>query len=112
MEESTTENPITPTPITTTQHVVVFGKHEYIVENAETLLTKGGYATTGFVDVELAMEYIKANSVAAILVGGGVDPHDRMKLKELVDSEFKHIKMVDHFGGPATILSEIKTAIG
>jgi hypothetical protein len=52
------------------------------------------------------------NPLDAVLIGGGVDPHDRLKIQELVKADVPHVKVIEHFGGPATILNEIRSALG
>lgn len=111
MEENLPENPVSESQKVAEKHVVIFGKHQYIVDNASNILTKGGYRTSAFVGVNEAMEHIKMNQTDAVFIGGGVDPHDRIALKELLDSTFPHVKLIDHFGGPATILSEVQGAL-
>jgi hypothetical protein len=110
MEDNNALSPEEPKSVSTARHLVVFGKHDYIVENAERLLTKGGYVTKGFTLAADAVEYIKMNQVDGIFVGGGVDPHDLLGIKTLIGSDFPAMRVIDHFGGPATILSEVEAA--
>lgn len=104
MEENSTQQ----VSISVKKHVVVFGKHDYIVNNVKTLLNKADYSSEGFVNLHEVMDYMKSNPLDAVLIGGGVDPHDRIKVQNLVKSEFPHVKVVEHYGGPATIISELK----
>lgn len=112
MENEHVESTVSSGPSTAQKHLLVFGKHDYIVENAVNMLTKNNYQATGFTVVDEAIQYLNTNALDAIFIGGGVDPHDRLAIKNLVDSQFPHIKMIDHFGGPATILAEVEQAIG
>lgn len=112
MEENQPAPQTTETPKASAKHIVVFGKHDYIVENAERLLGKAGYSTKGFVEASEAIEYIKMNQVEGIFIGGGVDPHDRIAIKDLIDSTLPNVRLIDHFGGPATIISEVESALG
>lgn len=91
--------------------ILVFGKHEYILENVEGILQRAGFETHGFLEVEEASSYVNMNAIDAVLIGGGVDPHDRMAIKELIAQKFPTIAVVEHFGGPATIVSELKNAL-
>lgn len=110
MEDNNALSPEEQKPVAGAKHLVIFGKHDYIVENAEKLLTKGGYVTKGFTQATEAMEYIKMNQIDGLFVGGGVDPHDRLSIKALIDADYPSIRIIDHFGGPATILSEVESA--
>ncbi len=96
--------------ISVKKHIVVFGKHDYILKNVEDLLQKSDFTSVGFVNAEEARDYVRMNPVDGILIGGGVSPHDRQDLKDLVKSEFTHIKVIEHFGGPATIMTEVLSA--
>ncbi len=109
MEENIQETPIT---ISVKKHIVVFGKHDYILKNVEDLLIKADFATAGFTVLPEALDYIRMNAPDAVFIGGGVDPHDRMQIQSLLNSDFPHVKVIEHFGGPATIISEVKSALG
>jgi PleD family two-component response regulator len=91
--------------------IVVVGKHEYILENTERLLQKEGFETVGFTFLAEALDYIRMNPIEGVLIGGGVDPHDRLQVSELVKTTLPHVKLIEHFGGPATIVSEVKAAL-
>lgn len=91
--------------------VLVLGKHEYIVENAERLLKAAGFETVGYVSLEDTIAYLRANAVDGTLIGGGVDPHDRLALINLIKEEFPAVKVIEHFGGPATIVPEVQKAM-
>jgi hypothetical protein len=94
------------------KHIVVYGKHDYILTNVQNLINKADMTSIGFTLLGETLDYIRMNPLDAVLIGGGVDPHDRMKISELVKAEVPHIKVIEHFGGPATILPEIKSALG
>ena len=110
MEEKFQEN-IQPT-ISVKKQVVVYGKHEYIVKNVLDLLARADYAGTGYTNLEETLDHIRLSSFDAIIIGGGVDPHDRQQVKDLVNKDYKHAKIVEHYGGPATIIPELKSVLG
>ena len=112
MENEHIESTIPTEPTSAQKSLVVFGKHDYIVENAVNMLTKNGYQATGFTGVDEVIQHLSTSTLDAIFIGGGVDPHDRLAIKNIVDTQHGHIKMIDHFGGPATILAEVAQAIG
>lgn len=91
--------------------IVVFGKHDYIVKNAQNLLSNGGYSVVGFVELELARMYLSANPCDMLFFAGSVDPHDRIALSEAAQMDKPEIKIHDHFGGPATILTEVQAKL-
>jgi hypothetical protein len=94
------------------KHILVYGKHEYILKNAQNLINNSDMTSTGFTSLGEMLDYIRMNPLDAVLIGGGVDPHDRLKIQELVKADVPHVKVIEHFGGPATILNEIRSALG
>lgn len=109
MEENFQDQPVS---ISVKKHVVVYGKHEYIITNVQDLLTRGDFTSAGFTVLPEALDYIRMNSLDAIIIGGGVEPRDRMQIQKIVAEELTHVKIIEHFGGPATIISEVKNALG
>lgn len=91
--------------------VLVFGKHEYIVSNVKVQLEKADFKCTGSVVLSQALDHIKANRPNLVVIGGGVEPHERMKITNLITAEGLSTKVVEHFGGPATVLAEVRTAV-
>jgi PleD family two-component response regulator len=111
MEEKENELP-TVNDVTKPRRVLVVGNHDYILRNVESLLQKAGFETAGHTEEEPALDYIRYNPIDAVLIGGGVDPHVRLKISQLVKTEFPTVKLIEHFGGPATILTEVQSALG
>jgi hypothetical protein len=94
-----------------TVHALVFGKHEYIVSNVKSQLEKAEFTCAGSVVLSQALEYIKINQPQLIVIGGGVDPHDRIKIQNGIRELSLTTRVVEHFGGPATVLSEVREAL-
>lgn len=108
MEEKTiTES----TSVAVKKHIVVYGKHDYIVQNIKNLIENADYTAIGFSVLAETMDYLRMNPFDAVVIGGGVDPHDRMEIQQLIDTDFKHTKVVEHYGGPATVINELKEAL-
>ncbi|MBL7944080.1 MAG: hypothetical protein JNM00_15020 [Flavobacteriales bacterium] len=101
----------TTQPTSGTTHILVLGRHQYLLENVQKILHSAGYESSGFLEREEAEEFLRMNHVDVLLVGGGVEPHERQGLIAFVRTEFPAIKVVEHFGGPATILPEIKSIL-
>jgi len=107
------ENPIAePLIVSVKKQVVVYGKHDYIVKNIQDLIEKSDYNAVGFIVLAEALDYLRMSPFDAVLLGGGVDPHDKIQIQQLVESDFKHAKVIEHFGGPATVISELKSSLG
>ncbi len=94
-----------------TVHALVFGKHEYIVSNVKTQLEKAEFNCAGSVVLAQALEYLKMNQPQLIVIGGGVDPHDRIKIQNSIKAWSLPTRIVEHFGGPATVLNEVREAL-
>lgn len=109
MEEN--QNEIPQPQISVKKSIVVYGKHEYVVKNVLDLLARAEYNGTGYVRLEEVLDHIRLSSFDAVFIGGGVDPHDRLQIKELLSKEYKHAKIIEHYGGPATIIPEVKHAL-
>ena len=92
-------------------HALVFGKHEYIVTNVKAQLEKAEFKCSGSVVLDHALEYLKTNHPQLIVIGGGVDPHDRIKIQSSIKSWSLTTRIVEHFGGPATVLNEVRDAL-
>ncbi|MFN0030696.1 MAG: hypothetical protein ACKVOR_00905 [Flavobacteriales bacterium] len=109
MEENKQE--ITPPTLTVKKHIVVYGKHDYIIKNVIDLLLRADYNATGYIRLEEVLDHMRLSSFDAVLIGGGVDPHDRLEIKTLVNNEYRHARVIEHYGGPATIIQEIKSVL-
>lgn len=94
-----------------TVHALVFGKHEYIVSNVKSQLERAEFKCSGSVVLSQALEYLKASHPQLIVIGGGVDPHDRIKIQKFIRECSLTTRIVEHFGGPATVLSEVRDAL-
>ena len=96
---------------TETVHALVFGKHDYIVSNVQSQLEKAEFRCAGSVVLSEALEYLKNNHPQLIVIGGGVDPHDRIKIQNSIKLWSLSTRVVEHFGGPATVLGEVREAL-
>lgn len=94
-----------------TVHALVFGKHEYIVSNVKSQLEKAEFRCSGSVVLSQALDYLKNHQPQLIVIGGGVDPHDRLKIQNTIKQWSLPTQVVEHFGGPATVLTEVRDAL-
>ena len=106
------ETPITAAVETPqTKHILVFAKHDYVVNNANTILSKGGFSIHGYIVLAEAVDYVRTSPLDVVLIMGGVDPHDKITLEAALKEFTAHAKVVEHFGGPATLLHEVLSAL-
>ena len=96
---------------TETVHALIFGKHDYIVNNVQTHLEKAEFRCACTVVLAQALDYLKNNQPQLIVIGGGVDPHDRIKIQNSIKEWSLTTRVVEHFGGPATVLQEVREAL-
>lgn len=101
---------LSPANIDTVQ-VLVFGKHDYIVSNVKTQLEKAEFVCSGSIVLAQALEFIKNNQPQLVVMGGGVDPHDRIKIQDSIKAWSLSTRVVEHFGGPATVLADVRGAM-
>jgi DNA-binding NtrC family response regulator len=91
--------------------ILVIGKHDYILEKVESILRNGGFETEGALEEAAVIKMLMQNDFDALLIGGGVSPHSRISFLEYIQSYKPHIRVIEHFGGPATILDEVRQAL-
>ncbi|MFM7310396.1 MAG: hypothetical protein ACKOZY_07290 [Flavobacteriales bacterium] len=90
-------------------HVLIFGKHDYIVQNVAALLHKQGFTTVTFLEVSEVLEHMKTHLLDIVIASGSVNPHHCIEIrKAIAASASPHVKMIEHNGGPATIIGELK----
>ncbi len=94
-----------------TIHALVFGKHEYIVNNVKMQLEKAEFRCSGSVVLAQVLDYLKNSRPQLLVIGGGVDPHDRIKIQNSIKLWSLPTLIVEHFGGPATVLNEVRNAM-
>ena len=94
-----------------TVQVLVFGKHDYIVSNVKAQLEKAEFICSGSVVLAQALQFIENNHPQLVVMGGGVDPHDRIKIQNSIKAWSLNTRIVDHFGGPATVLADVRGAM-
>lgn len=96
----------------TKPRVVVIGKHEYILENIAGILKREGFEPVGMMeDLDDLPKKVLKREFEVLLFGGGIDPHVRASLLEAVRESRPECHIVEHFGGPATIISEISEVL-
>ncbi len=108
MELTTIESPAVQVE---TVHALIFGKHEYIVSNVKSHLERVEFTCAGSVVLSEALAYLKDNNPQLLVIGGGVDPHDRIKIQNSIKAWSLKTRIVEHFGGPATVVSEVRDAL-
>ncbi|MCH2199167.1 MAG: hypothetical protein MK081_10330 [Flavobacteriales bacterium] len=95
-----------------TKRVMIVGKHDYIIEKLEGILKLAKFGTLGSSDPERIMRMLREEDFDLLLIGGGIEPHSRLAYIEYIQSHKPDVRVVEHYGGPATILSEVHGALG
>ena len=92
--------------------VLVVARRDYVLETLGGLLTRSGYSVLTARDDEQVIKLLKSNSPDVLLIAGGVEPNSRLGFRRFIVSQMPLVKIVEHFGGPATLVSEVDQAIG
>jgi len=90
------------------KHILILGKHQYMVENIQTILSKGGYEVRGFDQVETIIEEYQPTQLDMIVFTGAVNPSDFSSLISWKNEKFPDALIFEHHGGPATVLGEVQ----
>lgn len=90
------------------EKVLVIGRHEFMLTKVTAMLKQHGYQAIGRQTNEEAIAAFKAETIDAVIIGGGVDDESR----NLFHTEFPKInpqvKIID--GHPQTVLADLKAA--
>jgi DNA-binding NtrC family response regulator len=92
------------------KHILILGKHQYMVENLQQLLSKAGYKVAGFHEVEKALEEYKNTDLDMLVFTGAVSPNDFSDMLKWKEEQFPQSLVFEHHGGPATLVDEINAA--
>ena len=92
--------------------VLVVGRRDYVLETLSGLLERAGYSVLTAMEDDQVIEKLKSAQPDLLLIGGGVEPNSRLGFRRFVVSQMPDVKIVEHFGGPATLVSEVNQALG
>lgn len=94
---------------TSKQTILVVGHRDYVVENVRTLLEREGFETHGLLsDQEDLQKRLTQHEYQLLLIGGGVDPHIKATIGTWLKEARPLVPMIEHSGGPATVLPEVR----
>jgi len=92
------------------KHILILGKHQYMVDNLQNILSKEGYQVVGFDEVEKATEEYKPPHLDMLVFTGAVNPNDYSEMIKWKEEKFPSSLVFEHHGGPATLADEINAA--
>ena len=92
--------------------VLVVGRHDYIVDNIQSILSPKGFEVLTSITDEEVLKILKSEDVDVLFVGGAVEPQAKAVFTSFLAQNAPSVKYVEHYGGPATILSEVQEALG
>jgi len=90
--------------------VLIFVKYETILDVIDSHLSEHNYETITTSEEEEAIEIIKNKDFDAILIGGGINKDSRQKVLDIIKEEKPETKIVEHYGGPYTVIDSVKAA--
>lgn len=93
-----------------TGKVAILGRRDYIIHALGDIVKKQGYDVLLCTADSEAMRAMKSSQVNVLLLSGGVEPNSRIALKQFIEDKCPQIKLIEHFGGPATLVDELNAA--
>lgn len=91
--------------------VLVVGRRDYIIDNVKKILLPKGFDVQGAMSDDDVLERLKTKTVDVLFIGGSVEPNSKRDFAEWIHNFCPNTKMIEHFGGPATILLEVQQAL-
>lgn len=91
-----------------TKKILILGKHQYMVDNIQSILEKGGFSVVGYAAVEQILEEYQSETLDMIVFTGAVSPSDESDLIQWKNEKFPSAMIFEHHGGPATVLEEVQ----
>jgi hypothetical protein len=70
------------------KHILILGKHQYMVDNLQNILSKEGYQVVGFDEVEKATEEYKHTYLDMLVFTGAVNPNDFSEMLKWKEEKF------------------------
>lgn len=91
--------------------VLVVGRRDYIIDNVKKILVPKGFDVVGAMSDDEVLERLKTKTIDVLFIGGSVEPNSKRAFAEWIHTHCPNTKMIEHFGGPATILLEVQQAL-
>lgn len=92
--------------------ILILGRNAGMMQQVLAFLQQEGFANTkGVLSNEEVQTALLTRQYNVLIIGGGVDTETRNMIKQLIADKRIDIKLVEHFGNPATLVAEIKTAV-
>jgi hypothetical protein len=96
---------------TDTQTVLIVGRRDYVLQTFSDIVRKAGFTPLTLSTDEEVFKALRAKTYSVLLLGGGVEPNSRIAFREYVIQNRPQVKIIEHFGGPATLLDELRSAV-
>lgn len=91
--------------------VLVLGRRDYIVEALMKVVKSEGFEVKGCMEDQEVMRMVSKGKVDLLLISGGVEPNSRIMLKTFLGKTYPDIKVLEHFGGPATLPADLRQTL-
>jgi|GEM_PF-6007576 len=92
------------------QTMLVTGKHGYVLEKIESILTEMGFKVIVAVQPDEVMRHLKTTDPDGFFLAGGIDPLIKSGYLDFLSGQKPGIKIVHHQGGPANVKAEVTEA--
>jgi hypothetical protein len=91
------------------QHILILGRHAGMMQNVIAFLQSHHFTNNkGVLTNEEVFSELETSAYHILIIGGGVDGETRQLIKKLVAEKNIPTKIIEHFGNPATLITEIK----
>ncbi len=92
--------------------ILILGKHSSMMQRVLSFLHSNGYVNTKGVltNVEVKNELL-SHHYQLLIIGGSIDNETRNMIQQLIKENYLGTKTIQHFGNPASLIAEIKTAV-
>lgn len=97
--------------MTSPARVLVVGRHADILARVTALLEASGYVVEGALSDEDASR-LMASGHDALLLGGGVEPASRARLRAAFAQACPGRPVIEHYGGPQGLLEHVNRVLG
>lgn len=87
--------------------VLVLGRRDYIVDALMNVVSREGFEVKGCMEDQDVMRLASKGKFDLLLISGGVEPNSRIMLKTFLSKTYPDIKVLEHFGGPATLPADL-----
>ena len=89
--------------------ILFFGRNAAMMSLVDLELSAAKLNAKGFLDEDALLKEIEKGDIRLVVIGGGVEEAPRKRLKAYCSE--REIQVLEHFGGPNSLVENIATAL-